>query len=115
MIFHQHVPNSIDIEKPQPIEFSSLDDLMLNNTVVAAFRNYEHFYRFSISHQNLMAELRDGYEWWVLGTIEGDATSLNLPKWEPKYTKEQIAASKARQEAQMKLWQKWWKNNAKLV
>lgn len=44
-----------------------------------------HFTRFSLTNDHtLMAEYKNGFEWWVVGYINYPE-SLNLPKWKPKY------------------------------
>lgn len=58
---------------------------------VQNFARY-NFTRFSLSDErmtpaspiNLMAEYRDGKEWWVVALLWPDG-ELDLPKWEPVY------------------------------
>lgn len=104
MIFKQHIPNCVDLSrKPAPIEFNTLEELLSIPTVKSSMDSYDGrvFSYFAISDSHLMAVYNDGYRWWVVGSIYGDdIPSLNLPKWEPRYTEEYLIAQKMQQEAQ---------------
>ena len=85
-IIHRHFPVYVDSE-PCSQSFNTLEEL-LNIDWVNIWATCKDFYRFSISVGNsrpmLMAELRDGYSWWVLGYLE-NLDGIDLPKWEAKY------------------------------
>jgi hypothetical protein len=85
-------------------EFNSLEEL-LNLDFVKNFKNTlddkpnPHFHQFSISNHAgkrgyedeytniLMAEFKDGSEWWVVGYISETEIVNQLPVWEPKEKK----------------------------
>ena len=83
----QHIPASIDGDR-LTIEFNTQKELM-NIPFVKNFSKLEGFYRYSISSSGgfsplLMCELRDGYDWWVVGFIDS-MDGINLPEWKEKY------------------------------
>jgi hypothetical protein len=79
-------------------EFNSLDELFSLDFVdnFKKFPNKEldpKFHRFSISKMTntqheypyvLMAEFKDGTEWWVVGYISENEITNQLPVWEAK-------------------------------
>jgi hypothetical protein len=81
-------------------EFNSLDEL-LNIEWVDAFKRLPNdqispsFHQFSInkwSDQNdhkyvLIAEYKEGFEWWVVGYIDDNEIIKELPIWKAKYEK----------------------------
>ena len=114
MKFQQRVPNWIDIDRPEPIEFNTIDELMEISFIKEMMNvSSKRFKRLSISDNILMAEYEDGYRWWALGYIYGG--TLDLPKWEPKYTQEELdnraADIKRRQDAD----RLWWKQHARPI
>ena len=48
---------------------------------IASRTNNPKFHQFSLSHDHLMAEYREGREWWVAGYHEGIPEDW-FPKWE---------------------------------
>lgn len=65
-------------------QFETLEDL-LRHDFIRRNTAYRSFFRFSIAEDNtLMAEYRDGFEWWVVGHID-DPSGLHLPAWRTKY------------------------------
>ncbi len=79
-IFRHHIPNSIAIDRPADVEYASLEEL-LAIPVVVRFQSKENFYRWSVSKDQLIAELDEGYKWWVVGFI---TETFSLPPWEPR-------------------------------
>lgn len=83
----QHIPNWISGYENQEVEFEGLDDLLAIE-FVNGFKERGDFYRFSIdpapfdNKHLLMAEYRDGKEWWVVGYLN---EKVDLPKWKPVY------------------------------
>ncbi len=75
-------------------EFSSLEELF-NIIFVDNFRKLPNgktdpnFHQFSISNHNkqnlLMAEYKDGYEWWVVGYVNDNEIIKALPEWVAKH------------------------------
>lgn len=76
--------------------FNDPDDVMLKFDFETSEELFNHDYikwhtkqplftRFSLADDHtLMAEYKDGFEWWVVGYINYPS-SLNLPKWRTKY------------------------------
>ena len=95
MKIRSHVPNyCFDGEEPDPeIEFNSLDELMnidfvkrwANNPMIQ-FHKYSISYRpshYGITSHLLMAELKGGAEWWVIGYLSGEGIEkIGLPEWD---------------------------------
>lgn len=92
----QYRPAFVSGFENQTVKFNSLEELF-NIEFVDNFKfhifetkiNNPDFHRFSISIQNghkiLMAEYKQGTEWWVVGFIEGgDDIIKELPKWVAK-------------------------------
>lgn len=89
----QYFPAFCDFESN--IESFDSNDELLNIPFVKKFRN-ENFYRFSISNNFLMAEYKNGFEWFVIGIILDSndkkvndyiylQTGTKLPKFKAKY------------------------------
>lgn len=96
MKFEKHIPSFVDCERIELVEVNNLDDILDLNK---AFSNSKNFHRFSLvrgirlnDRATLMAEMDNGYSWWVCGYISPieEAISLNLPEWESKYLKNGI-------------------------
>lgn len=74
-------------DKMLAFDFETGEELF-NHDYVKWYRTQPLFTRFSIGGRTslgdyiLMAEYRDGFEWWVVGCIN---SNLNLPKWEAKF------------------------------
>lgn len=79
--FRQRIPNYFDGHTPQTFSFNDTEDL-LSNPLLSDIPTYKNFYRFSMSDDALMLELKNGKEWWVLGYIK-DPEVIDLPTWEP--------------------------------
>jgi hypothetical protein len=84
----RHIPNFIDVDDDQkkPAEYSTQDEL-LTIPWIKQWAENKNFHQFSIAKQrgydsHLMAELKGGREWWVIGYLSSD-DGLTLPKWEP--------------------------------
>lgn len=65
-------------------------DLLENVDFIANFREHPAFHRFSLSCHgdhppfNLMVELNEGREWWVVALLWPDYVSeIALPDWKP--------------------------------
>lgn len=82
----QHIPNFVTTDDCKQITFETLEE-MLSHEWPARNSTYEGFHQFSISgNERLMAEYKEGLEWWVLGFFsEGDPSTLGLPEWKTKY------------------------------
>lgn len=90
-------------------EFATKEEL-LEAPQVKRFASWATFHRFSYCenalHDNsrltLMAELNDGYEWWVCGYLTGDGDVSIIrewfPKWEAKYTQYDLDYEAAQRE-----------------
>jgi hypothetical protein len=63
--------------------FDNADEL-LNHNFVKGFSRHDGFFRYAVSTDNaLMAEYKNGKEWWPIGRVK-DTSYLGLPNWEPK-------------------------------
>jgi hypothetical protein len=80
----QHVPNFAEVDERDQITFTTLEE-MLAGEWPARVKTYGDFHQFSLSNDCLMAEYKNGFEWWVVGYFsEGDPQTLGLPKWVAK-------------------------------
>lgn len=81
----RYIPDFFDIGDGKPLirEFNSLNEL-LEIDFVNSFYEIKDFYRFSLSDNILMCELKDGKKWWVIGYIKYPE-KLDLPVWVPHY------------------------------
>lgn len=87
--FRQHIPDFVSGVKRQIFKFETLEEL-LDNDIVKRWRMHpfeedkpsppDYFHRYSLSDNRLMAELKDGKEWYVIGYI-ANPEGLDLPKW----------------------------------
>ena len=67
-------------------EFNSLDELLAIKWIVS-FKEQNEFFQYSISREQwLMAEFKEGREWWVIGYFPKAFSELAewFPKWTPK-------------------------------
>ena len=88
--FIQHIPGFVSGTEPKSFDFDTLDEL-LNHEVVKQWRMDPFnvgmsapkgwFYRYSLSEHRLMAELKHGKEWYVIGYIK-HPDKVELPEWE---------------------------------
>lgn len=86
--FKQHYPNFCEGFESEEKDFETLEELKEIETV-KKWIGEKYFYRLSISshfHQRytqhlLMAELKNGNEWWVIGYLK---EPVELPKFEAK-------------------------------
>jgi len=60
----------------QMVGFDTTEEL-LEIDFVKGMSEIKDFYRYSVSGNHLMAEYKNGKEWWVIGTIRN---AVNLPK-----------------------------------
>jgi len=86
MEFAQHVPGFVDQDEEDRVRitFNSLDELM-NHPWMVERKSREGFFKYSISRgDTLMAEYKEGREWWVIGYLSGEGIDkLDLPEWQP--------------------------------
>lgn len=87
----QRIPAFFSGIEPDIVEFNTQDELLEIDFV----RNFsidrrfgeetpdEYFHQYSLSGNNLMAEVNGGKSWFVIGTLD-DTSMLNLPEWIPK-------------------------------
>jgi len=87
----QYFPNFYSGFDPQTIEFNTQKEL-LKIDFVKGFSENKTFFRYSLIiddnktsefKSTLMAEYKNGYKWFVVGSID-NVDSLNLPKWKSK-------------------------------
>lgn len=81
----QHIPNWSDM-KHKVAYADSIEEVPW----IMSWKDHPEFFRFSVSRERneicLMAELDEGYTWWVVGKLDRDISQL--PTWEPKYEEE---------------------------
>lgn len=77
-IFRQHIPNFVDVDPPDPIPFTTTEEL-LGLEVVQRYIGEKHSH-FAISENMLMEVSNGGKNWWVVGYI-AKPDLVNLPKW----------------------------------
>ena len=76
----EYVPGFVDNgEDLKEVTFKTTKEL-LKIPFVKRWSKDKEFYRFSISDENLMAEFKNGKEWWVIGNIERPE-EVDLPQW----------------------------------
>ena len=81
----QHIPNFVDTDKPEAVEFETTQDLLMIDKVKQWARPMDgkEFSHFALSCNVLMAIHDDGFHWWVVGYIDIEhPTEIDLPKWE---------------------------------
>lgn len=78
--FKQHFPNFCAGFNAEEQDFDTIEQLK-ENEVVKKWLKQKHFYRLSLSDNALMAELKEGKEWWVIGYLK---EPVDLPIWEIK-------------------------------
>ena len=91
----RHIPGACrdGREEPEKYDFSSKEEL-LGLEFVRRFSKDPHFHQFSLSRFeeskhlpgipsciHLMAEYKGGFEWWVVGHIEGNDLPDYFPDW----------------------------------
>jgi len=74
----QYRPAFFEGFENETVEFST-DEELINIPFVKNFSN-DKFSHYAVSDNHLMAIYDDGFEWWVIGTIQCPA-SVKLPKW----------------------------------
>jgi hypothetical protein len=96
MLAEQYRPNFFSGFEQKKNHFSNTEEL-LNIEWVKNFANDNEFHRFSLSRyknkyggmpqHTLMAERKNGFEWWVVAMIrDEDISGINdIPEWEAKY------------------------------
>lgn len=74
----------------EELEVGSLEEL-LEVDWVKNWTTSPGFHRFSVSrhyqYHNLMAEFKEGKEWWVVAILEGEEPEayVTLPEWTPPF------------------------------
>ncbi len=98
----QHHPSFFSGFEQEQNHFDNSEQL-LNIEWIKSFAKHDNFYRFSISrdkcktsdmpHHTLMAEYKNGFEWWVVAFIRNEDISGidDLPEWKAKYKNEASA------------------------
>ena len=79
-IFKHHIPSSVDIAKPDDVEFNTTEDL-INIPHLKKYSAINNFVEFVKSDNTILATFEDGYNWWVMGTVD-NADDLDLPVWD---------------------------------
>ena len=83
---YQYIPAFYDArERPTPIEYKTKEDL-LEIDFIRRWSKYSTFFKFSYDGKHLMAELDNGYTWYVIAIVEGVET-LGFPAWDKGRTK----------------------------
>jgi hypothetical protein len=57
--------------------FNTINEL-LSIDFVKSWKKHRNFYRFSLANEHLMAEFKNGDEWYIIGTIYTDDDILSL-------------------------------------
>ena len=91
MKFYHHVAETWHIapmpegeDEFPPIEYEAeTSEKLLEFPFIKQYSEDDNFYRYSMSGNTLMAEYKNGYEWWVIGEISGG--NADLPLWEPRH------------------------------
>jgi hypothetical protein len=79
-ILKRRFPKCVDVDnKNKTIHCFETMEEFLEIDWIKSKVNEQDFYRFSVSGNNLMLELKEGREWWVIGIFE-TRDSLELPK-----------------------------------
>lgn len=87
----QYRPSSFTGCKGEARDYNTLQELLTIDWV-NHYSKLPGFYRFSVSTYNkiikywlLMAEYKDGFDWYVVGYIQSPIIAAQLPFFEPKY------------------------------
>jgi hypothetical protein len=75
----QHRPDFVEGYPKALVEFDTLEEL-LAIPWVKNFSVLKTFHRYSVSGNCLIAEYRNGREWWVVGLLKNN--DVGLPKWD---------------------------------
>jgi hypothetical protein len=80
-ILKRRFPNCVDVDdKDRTVhQFETWEEFVSIDWIERHIINPE-FYQFSVSGNNLMLELKEGKEWWVIGIFDA-RDNLDLPKW----------------------------------
>ena len=87
--FNQHVPGYCDIDNPVHFAFETQEQL-LEHDFIKKWSTHNNFCNYAISYhprssrRSLMIITDEGYQWNVIGYINGPI-QLDLPEFEPKY------------------------------
>ena len=69
MQIRQHRPNFVDTDDPLLIDEFRTTEELLSIPWIKEWQEEPDFYRYSLTRDfKLMAELENGYGWWVIGT-----------------------------------------------
>lgn len=113
MIFRAHKPNYMTGFEEPDHHFTTKEDL-LEAPQVKRFAAHDKFHRFSwakgYAFDKLMAEMEEGYVWWVCGHVTKDSIDRWFPEWKPRYTEFELAQMEAEEENRI-----WNLNNYKYV
>jgi len=89
----QHRPAYFSGFENEEHEFETISEL-LNIDFVKNFSDSKDFYKYSFEPDRLylVAEYKEGKEWWVVGRLD---KPVELPAWEPVYEiKENVCLGK---------------------
>lgn len=85
--FIQHIPSFCTGYEPYEIEAETIADLLKHERLAEHATNKD-FYKFSWSKNkyeqskaHLMLELKNGEQWWVLGSMDYIPKESELPEW----------------------------------
>jgi len=82
----EYIPSVCEVrELPKTIEYETKEDL-LELDFIKRWAEDPEFYKFSYDDNHLLAELREGYSWYVVATVEG-ISNLGFPAWDHGRTK----------------------------
>jgi hypothetical protein len=80
--FLQHIPNFVDTDRPEAIEFETTQDLLMIDKVKQWVKPIDgkEFSHFALSGKALIVVHDEGFHWWVVGYIERP-DEIDLPRW----------------------------------
>jgi len=82
----EYIPSICEVrELPEPVEYKTKEDL-LELDFIKRWAEDPEFYKFSYDGNHLLAELSEGYHWYVIAIVEGVET-LGFPAWDKGRTK----------------------------
>lgn len=83
MIIRQYRPAFFEGFETEECSFETVEELF-QIPWIENFTKRDDFHQFSRADEMLMAEYKEGKEWWVVGRFLGNPDEIDLPKWEPK-------------------------------
>ena len=78
----QRRPNYFSGFDAEVVDFDSSEELV-SIDFIKNWAAEPDFYRLSRDGIHLMAELKEGRSWWVIGIFAEDYDDLDLPQWVP--------------------------------